>query len=189
MAPVTSHANCKYFVTFIDDYSRFTWIYFLHSKDEVFSVFKIFHAHIQNQFSAQIKILRSDNGGEYMSHLFQDFLQHHGIISQRSRPSTPQQNRVAERKNRHLLDVVRTLLLESSIPSRFWWEALSTVVHLINRLPSPTLNHDTPFLRLFGHPPTYSNLRTFGYVCYVHLHAHKRTKLTAQSIQCVVLGY
>jgi transposase InsO family protein len=189
MAPVTFHANYKYFVTFIDDYSRFTWIYFLHSKDEVFSVFKIFHAHIQNQFSAQIKILRSDNGGEYMSHLFQDFLQHHGIISQRSRPSTPQQNRVAERKNRHLLDVVRTLLLESSIPSRFWWEALSTVVHLINRLPSPTLNHDTPFLRLFGHPPTYSNLRTFGYVCYVHLHAHKRTKLTAQSIQCVVLGY
>jgi transposase InsO family protein len=81
MSPVTSHANYKYFVTFIDDYSRFTWIYFLHSKDKVFSVFKIFHAHIQTQFSAQIKILRSDNGGEYMSHLFQDFLQHYGIIS------------------------------------------------------------------------------------------------------------
>jgi len=61
MAQVTSHANYKYFVTFIDDYSRFTWIYFLYSKDEVFSVFKIFHAHIQTQFSAQIKILRSDN--------------------------------------------------------------------------------------------------------------------------------
>jgi hypothetical protein len=67
MAPVTSHANYKYFVTFIDDYSRFTWIYFLHSKDEVFFVFKIFYAHIQTQFSAQIKILRSDNGGEYVS--------------------------------------------------------------------------------------------------------------------------
>jgi len=99
--------------------------------------------------------------GVSMSHLFQDFLQHHGIISQRSCPSTPQQNRVAERKN-HLLDVVRTLLLELSAPSRFWRKALSTVVHLINRLPSPTLNYDTPFLRLFSHPPTYSNLRTFG---------------------------
>jgi len=96
---------------------------------------------------------------------------------------------VAERKNRHLLDVVRTLLLESSTPSRFWYEALSTAVHLINRLPSPTLNHDTPFLRLFGHPPTYSNLRTFGCVCYVHLPAHERTKLTTQSIQCAFLGY
>lgn len=70
MAPVTSHANYKYFVTFIDDYSRFTWIYFLHSKDEVFSVFKLFHAYIQTQFSTNIKILCFDNGGEYMSHLF-----------------------------------------------------------------------------------------------------------------------
>jgi len=148
MAPVTSHANYKYFVNFINDYSRFTWIYFLRSKDEVFSVFKIFHAHIRTQFSAQIKILHFDNGGEYMSHLFQDFLQHHSIISQRSYPSTPQQNRVAERKNRHLLDVVPTLLLESSTPSCFWCEALSTVVHLINRLTSPTLNHDTPYLWL-----------------------------------------
>lgn len=80
MSPVTSHANYKYFVTFIDDYSRFTWNYFLHSKDEVFSVFKFFYAHVQTQFSANIKILRSDNGGEYMSHLFQEFLQTNGII-------------------------------------------------------------------------------------------------------------
>ena len=189
MAPITSHANYKYFVTFIDDYSRFTWIYFLHSKNEVFSVFKIFYAYVQTQFSTKIKILRSDNGGEYTSHLFQDFLQNHGIIHQRSCPSTPQQNGVAERKNRHLLDMVRTLLLESSTPSRFWCEALSTAVYLINRLPSPILNHDSPHVRLFGHPPTYSNLRTFGCVCYVHLPASERTKLTAQSIKCAFLGY
>ncbi|CAL8994106.1 unnamed protein product [Prunus brigantina] len=144
---------------------------------------------VSTQFSAHIKILRSDNGGEYTSHLFQDFLQTHGIISQRSCPSTPQQNGVAERKNRHLLDVVRTLLLELSTPSRFWCEALSTAVHLINRLPSPTLHHNSPFTKLFGRPPSYSNLRTFGCVCYVHLPAHERTKLTAQSIQCAFLGY
>jgi len=125
-----------------------------------------------------------------MSHLFQDFLQHHGIISQWSCPSTPQQNGVAGRKNRHLLDVVCTLLLESSTPSCFLCEALSTTIHFINRLPSPILNHDTPFIKtLFGHPPTYSNLRTFGCVCYVHLPAHEHTKLTAQSIQCAFLGY
>ena len=73
MAPVTYQANYKYFVTFIDDYSRFTWIYFLHSKDEVLSFFKIFHAHIRTRFSANIKILHFDNGGEYMSHSFQEF--------------------------------------------------------------------------------------------------------------------
>jgi len=76
-----------------------------------------------------------------MSNEFQDLLQSKGIISQRSCPSTQQQNGVAERKNHHLLDMVRTLLLESSVPPRFWCEALSTSVYLINPLPSPTLNH------------------------------------------------
>ena len=189
IAPVISHAHYKYFVTFIDDYSRFTGVYFLRSKSEVFSAFKFFHAYVQTQFSSKIKILRSDNGGEYTSHLFQEFLQTNGILSQRSCPSTPQQNGVAERKNRHLLDVVRTLMLESMVPSRFWCEALSTAAHLINCLPSPSLNNDSPFLRLFGHPPTYSNLRTFGCVCYVHLPQQERTKLTAQSVKCAFLGY
>ena len=89
MVVVTSRANCKYFVNFIDDYSCFTWIYFLHSKDELFYILKLFHAHIQTQFSTNIKIFRSDNGGEYMSHLFQECLHTNDIISQRSCPSTP----------------------------------------------------------------------------------------------------
>ena len=124
-----------------------------------------------------------------MSNEFQVFLQSKGIISQRSCPSTPQQNGVAERKNRHLLDVVRTLLLESSVPPRFWCEALSTAVHLINRIPSPTTNHVSPFSKLLGHSPLYSDLRTFGCVCFVHLPPHERHKLIAQSVKCVFLGY
>ena len=124
-----------------------------------------------------------------MSNEFHVFLQSKGIISQRSYRSTPQQNGVTERKNRHLLDVVRTLLLESSIPPHFWYKALSTTVHLINRLPSPTTNHVSPFSKLFGHSPLYSDLRTFGCTCFVHLPPHERHKLTAQSIKCVFLGY
>ena len=124
IAPVISHEYYIYFVTFIDDFTRFTWVYFLRSKSEVFSVFKALLALVETQFSAKIKILQSDSGGEYMSNEFQFFLQSHGIISQRSCPFTPQQNGVAERKNRHLLDVVRTLLLESCVPSHFWCEAL-----------------------------------------------------------------
>ena len=115
-----------------------------------------------------------------MSNEFQDFLQSKGIISQCSCPSTPQQNDVADRKNRHLLDVVRTLLLD---------EALSTVVHLINRLPSSMINHVSPFSKLFGHSPLYSDLRTFGCVCFVHLPTHEQHKLIAQSIKCAFLGY
>jgi transposase InsO family protein len=186
---VISHAHYKYFVTFIDDFSRFTWVYFLRAKAEVFSVFKCFLALLETKFSARIKVLRSDSSGEYMSNEFYAFLQSKGIISQRSSPSTPQQNGVAERKNRHLLDVVRTLLLESSVPPRFWCETLSTSVHLINRLLSPMLNHVSPFFKLFGHSSLYSDLRTFGCVCFLHLPAHERHKLTTQSVKCAFLGY
>jgi hypothetical protein len=91
-----------------------------------------------------------------MSNEFQGFLQSKEIISQHSCPSTPQQNGVAERKNHYLLDVVKTLLLESSLPPYFWCETRSTSVHLINCLPSPTLNNVSFFfLKLFGRSPLY----------------------------------
>lgn len=80
-------------------------------------------------------------------------------------------------------------MLESLVPSRFWCEALSTAVHLINRLPSPSLKNESSFSRLFGYPPTYSNLHTFSCVCYVHLPPQECTKLTAQSVKCVFLSY
>ena len=124
-----------------------------------------------------------------MSNKFQGFLQSKGIISQCSCTSTPQQNGVTKRKNHHLLDVVRTILLESSIPPHFWCEALSTSVHLIIHLPSLTLNNVSPFFKLFGHSPLYSDLHTFGYVCFVHLSVDERHKLIAQSVKCVFLGY
>jgi hypothetical protein len=189
IAPVISHKHYRYFVTFIDDFTHFTWVYFLRSKSEVFSVFKALLALVETQFSAKIKILQSDSDGEYMSNEFQFFLQSHGIISQHSCPFTSQQNSVAERKNDHLLDVVRTLLIESCVLSHFWCEALSTVVYLITRLPSPNLNNDSPYFRLFGQAPYYSNLHIFGCVCFVHLPAHERNKLIAQSVKCAFLGY
>lgn len=179
---VISHAHYRYFVTFIDDYSRFTWVYFLCFKADVFSIFQTVVTYVETQFSTCVKILQSDFGGEYMSHAFQSFLQQKGILSQRSCPYTPQQNGFAERKNHHLLNVVRTLMIESSVPSRFWVEALSTAVYLINCLPSPTLHVDSPYSHLFGIPPDYNSLHVFGCICFVHLPPTKRHKLAAQSV-------
>lgn len=90
MSPVLSHAQYRYFATFINDYSRFTWVYFLRFKADVFSTFKTFVAYVETQFSTCIKILRSDSGGEYMSHAFQSFLQQKGILSQHLCLYTPQ---------------------------------------------------------------------------------------------------
>jgi hypothetical protein len=91
--------------------------------------------------------------------------------------------------NRHLLDIIKTLLLESFVPSKFWIEALSTAIYLINRLPSQVLNFDSPYYRLHNKSPSYHDLHTFGCVCFVHLPSHERHKLSAQSIKCVFLGY
>ncbi|KAJ0046336.1 hypothetical protein Pint_05309 [Pistacia integerrima] len=188
-SPVISHANYKYFVTFIDDYTKYTWIYFLRAKSEVLSVFQQFTTYVKTQFSSGIKILRFDSGGEYMSSEFHDFLTQKGIVSQHSCPYTPQQNGVIERKNRHLLDVVRALLLQSSIPPKFWVEALSTTVYLINRLPFSVLNYETPYFRLYNQHPKYLDMHTFGCVCFVHLPSHERNKLFAQSVRCAFMGY
>jgi hypothetical protein len=152
-------------------------------------MFKKFLTYVETQFHANIQIFRSDSGGEYMSNEFQEFLQQKGILSQRSCPNTPQQNGMAERKNRHLLDVTHTLLLQASVPSRFWVEALSTAVFLINRLPSSVIEFDSPFFRLFKTQPDYNDLHTFGCVCFVHLPPFERHKLGAQSVQCAFLGY
>ena len=189
ITPIITHAKYRYFVTFIDNYNKYTWIYFLRPKSEVFFVFQKFVAYVETQFSSRIKVLRSNSGGEYMSHEFHDFLQNKGIVSQRSCPYTPQQNGVAERKNRHLLDVVRTLLLESSVPSTFWVEALSTTIYLINQLPSHVLDFASPYYRLYHHHPNYLDMHTFGCVCFVHLLSHERHKLSVQSVKCAFMGY
>ena len=115
-----------------------------------------------------LKLCAQTWGGD-VSKNFQSFLNNKGIISQRTCPYTPQQNGVAEQKNRHLLDVTRTLLIEASVPPRFWTETLTTVVYLINRLPSPTIAHLTPHFKLFGHHPVFDHLHTFGCICFVHL--------------------
>jgi hypothetical protein len=124
-----------------------------------------------------------------MSHSFQAYLQQKRIISQRSCPYTPQQNGVAERKNHQLLDVVRTLLIDLFVPSKFWVEALSTAVYLINCLPTTTLNYDSPYFRLVGISPEYQSFHTFRCVCFVHLPPIDRHKLAAQSVTCAFMGY
>ena len=124
-----------------------------------------------------------------MSKEFQEFLKNKGILSQRSCPYTPQQNRVVERKNCHLLDIVYTLLIDSLVPTWFWVEALSTAVHLINRLPSYVLNFASPYSILFGVIPEYDSLHVFGCVCFVHLPSTERNKLSTQAARCAFLGY
>ena len=134
--PVTSVSGMKYFVTFIDCYSRVTWIYLMKHKSEVLRCFQDFFSLVGNQYEACVKILRTYNGAEYLNNVFGNFLSSHGILHQRTCPDTPPQNGVAERKNRHILEVARSLMYTMNVPKSLWSEAVMTVVYLINRTPS-----------------------------------------------------
>ncbi|PKU61453.1 Retrovirus-related Pol polyprotein from transposon TNT 1-94 [Dendrobium catenatum] len=161
----------------------------MHTKQETFSKFKMLYRLIKTQFNMTPKTLRSDGGGEYTSTEFTTFLNTHGIQRQLSCPHTPEKNGVAERKHRHLLELTRTLLHASHVPNTFWAEALSTANYLINRLPSKSINLDTPFRRLHGRSPNYSFLRKFGCLCFPWLRPYAPNKLSPRSQECILLGY
>ena len=131
----------QYFVTFIDDYSRCTWLFLMKNRAELFSIFQKFYTEIQTQFNISIRVLRSDNAREYFSAPFTSFMSQHGIFHQSSCAHTPPQNGVAERKNQHLVETTHTLLLHSNVHFRFWGDVVLTACYLINRMPSPVL-HD-----------------------------------------------
>jgi hypothetical protein len=158
-------------------------------RSELLSIYKSFAHLIHTQFTAPIKIFCSDSGGEYLSDTFRQFLTSESTLAQLSCPGAHAQNRVAERKHRHVIGTARTLLISSFVPSHFWCEAVSTIVYLINRQPSSKLSDKTPGEVLFGTPPHYDHLRVFGYTCYVLLAPRDRTKLTTQSVECVFLRY
>jgi len=154
-------------------------------------VFQVFHKMISTQFNTPTKIVKSDNGGEYYKNELTNFMKSVCILHQTSCPNSPQQNRVAERKNRHLLEVTRSLLIGGNIPSYLWGEALSFAVYLINKVPSSVLNFKRP-LDTLSHNFTlnFVNLPPiFLVVIYVHLHPHQRTKLESRAMKCVFVGY
>ena len=126
--PINTRARgmSEYFVTFIDDYSRYGYINLMHHKSETFEKFKEFKAEVENHRGKSIKSLRSDRGGEYLLVEFRQFLEDHGITSQLAAPGQPQQNGVAERRNRTLLEMVRSMMSYASLLVSFWGYALET---------------------------------------------------------------
>ena len=118
-APLESHDGFKYFVIFVDDYSRATWLYLLKSTSEVASIFQDFHKLVMNQFDSQIKVLRTDNGTEFVNSSMTQYLSSYGIMHQTSCVGTPQQNGIAERKNRDLLEKTRSIMLNMNVPNFF----------------------------------------------------------------------
>jgi transposase InsO family protein len=134
----------KYFLLFVDDYSRFCRVYFLKSKSDVFAKFVKFKATVELEKGNKLKIMRSDNGGEYTSRQFEAYLAKEGIKHHRTIPYTPQQNGVSEMRNWTLMEMARCLLYEKKVSLKFWAEAVNTTSYLLNRMASIVLGDKTP---------------------------------------------
>ena len=176
----------RYFVTFTDDYSKIGYIYLMRYKSETFDKFKEFKAKVETQHGKSIKCLRSDRGGEYLSAEFLDYLSVAGIESQTTAPGTPQQNGVAERRNRTLLNMVRSMMSYARLPVSFWGHALLSASHILDNLPSKSVP-TTPYELWNGRKPNLEHLRVWG--CPAHVLEKDPTKLESRTEVCVFIGY
>lgn len=141
-----THDGKHYFLTIVDDSSRFTWLYLMKNKSEATQLIKNFFVFVKTNFDKPIKQLRSDNAKELK---LDDFLSEQGTLHQFSCPYRPEQNSVVERKHQHLLNVARSLLFQSKAPIRFWGECINTAIFLINRVPTPALKGCSPYEILY----------------------------------------
>jgi transposase InsO family protein len=179
----------KYGLIIFDDYSRFTWVFFLHDKSVVQETFKKFAKRAQNEFETKIKKVRSDNGTEFKNTNIEDFLEEEGIGHEFSVPYTPQQNGIVERKNRTLIEAARTMLDEYKVSDQFWAEAINTACHAINRLYLHKVLNKTAYELLLGKKPNVSYFRVFGSKCFILNKKPKNSKFESKVDEGFLLGY
>ncbi|KAH9744520.1 retrovirus-related pol polyprotein from transposon RE1 [Citrus sinensis] len=186
-APISSSQGYHYYLSIIDDYTRFTWIFPLTAKSNTLSVFTNFKNMIENSLEKKIKCLQTDWGGEFRS--FVPYLASQGIQFRHPCPYIHHQNGKVERKHRHIVETGLTLLAQAHLPLKFWWNAFHTAVYLINRLPTPVLNNKSPFEMLFHKIPDYTVMKVFGCSCYPYLRPYNHHKFAFRSQRCIFLGY
>jgi transposase InsO family protein len=186
---VESRSKARYFIEFIDDCSRWTVVRFLRSKSEAIEATKEFITMVENQQGKKIRTFQTDNGGEYTSEQFDNLLKGLGITRRFTIPHNPEQNGIAERKNRTLLDMARCLMLQSGLPPSFWAEAVNTANYIRNRCPSKSLGGRTPYEVWTGKKPNVSHFREFG--CHVFRldRQPNRGKFDSRAKEGVFLGY
>lgn len=194
---VSSHGGARYFILYIDDYSRYTWVYFLSDKSSttVTAKFQEFTAWIWTNFhhlKYKVHRFRCDNGkGEYDNSLFRGILRVTGIQYEPAPPYTQHKNGVSERMIRTITTKARSLLQDSSLPSEFWAEAIQTAAYLHARSPTRANAGKTPYELLYSSPPTLLHLRRFGCLVYKLIPKSQRgeKKFGHRSQECIMLGY
>jgi transposase InsO family protein len=165
----SSLGGSHYYVTFIDDATINTWVYCIRQNSDVFDTFKKWKYLVENETGKKLKCLGSDNGGEYCSKEFDDYFSYLGICREKTVPRKPQENGVSERMNGTIMEHARSMILHASFPLQFWADVVDTIVYLINRGPSRSLDGRIPEEEWIGKKVNYSFLKTFGCEAFVHI--------------------
>lgn len=183
-----SISGSRFMLTFIDDFSRKVFVYFLEQKNQVLARFKEFKALVENQTGQRIKTVRSDNGGEYCNNDLDAFLKKHGIQHQLTIAYTPEQNGVSERYNRTIIEKAKCMIFDAEMEIHYWAEAVNYAVYVINRSVCAALKNTTPEEVWTGVKVSASNLKIFGSNVMVHIPKEKRKKLSPKSKQMIFVG-
>ena len=184
----------RWFIVLVDDCTRFTWAFLTKTKSEVSQIISYLIKFVQQHFDTKVKGFRTDNARDFDNHVFKSFFSLEGIIHETSCVYTPQQNGVFERKIGHISEKARALPLDCKVPVALWSEAVLTATQLINRLPTPSCEDDSPQNRLQKFYPsvTLKNnllLGIFGFICFIHNNKIGLSKCESRSIKCVFIGY
>ena len=184
---ISSKNDCHFFLTNVDDFSRYTLIHLMQSKGQTRTYIQSFFHLIETHFNSKIKVLRSDNGPKFN---MAEFYSNKGVLHQLSCVESPQQNAKVERKHQHhLLNVARSLRFQANLPFSFWIDCVTTTAYFINRIPTPLLSNKSPYEMLFSKPPIYSHLKVFGCLCSTSTLSRHRNKLEPRAKPCLFLGY
>ena len=186
----TSIGGYHYWVTFVDDCTRFKCAMGLKRKSDTFAAFKQFKAYAENLLDAKVKAIRDDKGSEFISKDFDQFCIDNGIQRQHTVRNRPQQNGDVERAHRTLSDLITAMLTEANLPSQFWFHCLMAVIHVLNRCPTTSLTGKTPHEAWFKKKPDVSHLRVWGCLAYVHVQKDKRKESFSSHMEkCIFVGY
>jgi transposase InsO family protein len=180
--------NC-YCLVVVDDYSRYTWVFFLHDKADTYDIFKKFLTRAENEFELKVKKVRSDNGSEFKNARVEEWCDEKGIKHEFSTKYTPEQNGLVERKNRTLIDMARLMLSEYNVSDSFWAEAINTACHASNRLYCHRFHNKTPYELLIERKPNISYFRVFGCKCYILKKGTRLSKFQSKCDESFLLGY
>jgi hypothetical protein len=185
--PQKSLTGSRYMLTFIDNFSRRSWVYFLTTKDETLESFKHWRKTVEIESNLKVSYLRTNKGGDYLSTAFTSYCKSTGVCKQLTAVETPQQNGIIDHKNQHLYETTCTLLFGANLPPYLWEEAARAANFITNRMPHHALHRTTPLEKFTSQKPNISFLRVFG--CLSCIHIQKSTKLQPKARPLVLVGY